>query len=92
MLSGHSLTFFLIKIFFPPKSKEQIEVMGSNIVSATFFFFLQRNTIFAMAIPTYPVEKHPMMVNQSYLGLKFQVYLWIVNPIILVSIINFFSM
>ena len=45
-----------------------------------------------MAIPTYPVEKDPMMVNQSYLGLKFQVYLWIVNPIILVSIINFFSM
>ena len=75
MLSRHSLTFFLIKIFFPPKSKEQIEVMGSNIVSATFFFFLQRNTIFAMTIPTYPVEKDPMMVNQSYLGLKFQVYL-----------------
>ena len=23
-----------------------------------------------MAIPTYPVEKDPMMVNQSYLGLQ----------------------
>lgn len=42
MLSRHSLTFFLIKIFFPPKSKEQIEVMGSNIVSATFFFFFTK--------------------------------------------------